>query len=202
MSMTKEDREIITADLWEKMKLLHDQERENLVQEVAESLGERDEWVRGLLGGGAGPGLTTLVTSEVPLGIDFAVDPDEPRTYVQIFPPEGFFYVEGVRSFNRPGEIWVEEVTPDGLHRPMGFDSATYSLDHQDFGDAPVQRHLAYYRAPWGAISPENPLQVTFRAGHLEGRNLRWTLYGIHAVSLDMTGPPIAALPPASDVGE
>ncbi len=99
-----------------------------------------------------------------------------------IYPERGTFHVHGIRSFNAPDEIQIGLVSSHSLQRSLSarsFDSASYAL-HGELAEQDPQALLAYYPAPWGAITREQPLQVTFRACGVPAvlPRLRWTLYG------------------------
>lgn len=189
--LSKEDRNIILADLWEKLRE-GTEAREGLVQEIAEAV--RDHRPLGhhlpgtldsTLSNINGPYMTY---GEVPLGLEYGVDEewsDDGVTEIQVTPPgtDTQLYIPvGVRSFNKPGEIWVLEAANNPRWgKRAGFDSAAYSLDHGAFKSLPVERHLAYYRTWWNAFSYDNPLVVRFRHGDRAepDTKLRWTIYGV-----------------------
>lgn len=208
MTISKEDREIVAADVLELVKKLRADEREDLIKEIAEEVMGRGDMRTYAQMIGSPVGASTSVATDVPMGFRWQADPFGNPTAVQIFPRKGFLNVRGVRSFNEPGEIWIDylqggvgfDISPDG------FDSASFSLTHGAFKDAPVERHLAYYRAPWGVISLQNPLTVTFKTGHLAPKRpegapwLNWTLYGEWVQSWDSDyTPPKGELPEATD---
>lgn len=138
-----------------------------------------------------------LVQAESPLGIDVQANaPGCPMT-VEVFPPHGRFMVQGVRSFNLPGEISISEILgPDGQPRSAAaFDSASYSLDHGAFKNADPAEHLAYYKAPWGEISRDHPLGITCVVIGTPSLIpfLRWTLYGTLIIEGDVEQPKLVS---------
>ena len=219
MKLTKEEREIIVADVHEAVldsvldKLKErwwGTEREQLIHEVAESV-RSPAYGNGYGGNygtppisGSSHGVVTVVSSEVPLGVECEAERTGAVTEIQIFPRRGHFYVQGIRSFNKPGEIWVERIyAPSSVWDldagANGLDSATWSLDHGKFKEMPLQRHLAYYRADWGCCNHENPIRVEFRSGDVPTGTtpkLRWTLYGMKRHEYSFGEPPAGATQP------
>lgn len=101
-----------------------------------------------------------LVQAECPLGMRVQANlPGELTTIIVSPNNSGRFLIKGVRSFNFPGEIEILKLaTGDGIARnAASFDSASYSLNHGAFKDADPGEHLAYYRAPWGRSTANDP---------------------------------------------
>lgn len=184
MTLSKEDRNIILADLWERLRE-GTPEREGLIQEIAEAVRGSDPLLKHHRAFKEQHGENGYIAPYVPLGLELAI-PTEWDHY-QIPPPDGYqYYVPfGVRSFNKPGEIWVEEVGAGTCwpRRVKNFDSASFSLDHGAFKGMPVERHLSHYRTPaaFEPITEDGPLHLQFRLGDRgePTTKLRWTLYGI-----------------------
>lgn len=138
-------------------------------------------------------GRLRLVQAESPLGLSCQCNfPAGSPTTIQVFPPHGRFLVQGVRSLNGPHEVTVREVLAGSSvpRNAAAFDSATYALGHAP-REAELAEHAAYFRAPWGWISEQSPLLLTFEAWGCPSVApfLDWTLYGVLEVEHDFEQP-------------
>ncbi len=191
MTMTPSDRRAIVDDLLARLKDPNDPDRQQMLAQLTKDLKERYDWENAFSVGVPEPGddpyrASALggyaVRKNVPLGVELDLRYGPTEMSFIVFPRTGVFYVHGVRSFNGPYEVEVIRVQHgNGTDLvPSSFDSASYSLTHGAFSDADVHRHLAYYRADWGAISRANPLLINLKPWGTPavGPVFAWTLYG------------------------
>lgn len=134
-----------------------------------------------------------IVQDESPLGIDIRSGHPGEAISISVEPPENSAYeIRGIRSFNHPEEVWVSRVEPvaTGISVLAGpFDAATFSLEHRG-DDAPeLDECRAFYQAPWGTISRDKPLMITFETMRtpMVYPSLRWTLMGRLVRGIDVS---------------
>lgn len=134
-----------------------------------------------------------VVKDESPLGIQVRCE-REVITIIVTPNGGGTYRVKGVRSFNAPGEVMIKRVCPavDWAVNAGEFDSASYALGHApekhvDAEGKDLTEHGMYYVAPWGDISHDHPLTMSFEPMGAPAvlPYLQWTLYGIHTAEIE-----------------
>jgi hypothetical protein len=154
-----------------RMNHLTEKQRQEIIDNVVDQIAKPKNKIR-------------IVRDEAALGI--CVEANVPAgclTTILVTPENGSnFHVKGVRSLNVPGEIEIVRIadsTGDIAFNAGPFDSASYSLDVPS-NLAKLAEHNGYYEVPWGAITGENPIMITFRSLGTPAMSpyLRWTLFG------------------------
>lgn len=153
---------------------------------------------------------SVLRRSNVPLGLVVPCAARGKEQVAYLFPPNGHFYVQGVRSFNSPFEVVITRLSAGGTDNnliPREMDSAAFTVGAEmpepgQSAEAPPEydHEAGYYPQDWGCVTRDCPLTVVYRA-HLSPvvpPHLNWVVYGTHLTNAYNSCAPSDPLPAQS----